>query len=117
MLEAGPHPGARGEVDDLVELNAAEQAVQRGAVGQIAVHELEGPGQGLEVAEVALLEARVVEGIQVIERPDRVAGMQQALANMRANKAGAAGNQEIHAAKLADEVKDCRVQRCGKTLP
>ena len=55
-------------------LTLPEQVVQRGAVGQVAVDELEGPGQGLEVAEVGLLEARVVEGIEVIEGPDGVAG-------------------------------------------
>ena len=100
LLEAGPHPRARGEVDDLVEAHAAEQLVQRGAVGQVAVDEFEGPGEGLEVAEVALLEARVVEGIEVVERPDRVAGMQQPLADVRADETGAAGDQEVHAATL-----------------
>ena len=103
FLEAGPHPRARGQVDDLVEAHAAEQLVQRGAVGQVAVHELEGLGQGLDVAEVALLEARVVEGIKVVERPDGVAGMQQPLADMRADKARAARDQEIHAGRLPNE--------------
>ncbi len=74
LLEAGPHPRARGEVNDLVEPNAAQQVVQRGAVGQVAVDELEGPGQGLEGAKVGLLEARVVETVEVIEGPDGVAG-------------------------------------------
>jgi hypothetical protein len=57
----------------------------------------------LKVAKVALLEARLVEGIEVIERPDSMAGMEQPLADMRANEASAAGDEEIHAGRLPDK--------------
>jgi hypothetical protein len=38
-----------------------------------------------------------------------VAGMQQPLTNVRADKAGATGDQEIHSARLAHRAKSCRV--------
>jgi len=73
------------------------------------VDELEGPVEGLEVAQVALLEARVVEGIEVIKRPDGMAGMEQALADMRANEAGAARDKEIHAHRLSDKANHVEI--------
>ena len=54
-------------------LTRRKDLVERGAVGQIALHEHKRLGQRLDVAEVALLELRVVEGIEVVKRPDGVA--------------------------------------------
>ena len=59
--EAGPHARAGREMDDLVKFHAAEQFVERGAVGQIAVDEFERFGQRLDVAEIAAFELRIVE--------------------------------------------------------
>ncbi len=107
--EAGPDAGAGGEVDDLVKLDAAEQFVHGGAVRDVAVKKLEGFGQGLEFGEIALLEFGVVEIVEVVQRPDGMAGVQQALANVRANEAGAAGHEEIHRERLAKWAARCRV--------
>ena len=41
----------------------------------------EGLGDGLDAAQVVLFNARVVEGIEVIEGPDGMAGMEQPLAH------------------------------------
>ena len=99
--EAGPHAGPRSEVDDLVELHAAEQFVERRAVAQVAMDEFEGFGQRLDVAEVPAFELRVVKRVEVIEGPDGVAVMQQPFADMRTDEAGAAGDQKIHGETLA----------------
>jgi hypothetical protein len=64
------------------------------------VDEFKRLGERLDVAEIAAFELRVVGSIEVVERPDRVAVMQQPLANVRTDEARAAGDQEIHARKL-----------------
>jgi hypothetical protein len=68
----------------------------------------EGPGEGLDIAQVALLNERVIEGIEVNEGPDGMPGMEQPLAAMRANEASAARNEEIHASRLTDKGAPCR---------
>ena len=73
FFQAWPHAGSGGKVNDLVEFDAAEQLVQHSAVGEVAVHELEGLGEGLNVPEIALLKLGVVEGVQVIQGPEGVA--------------------------------------------
>jgi len=95
-------------VNDLVEADAGEQVFKRGAIGKVAVHELEGSAERAKVVEVALFEARVVEIVEVIEGPDGMAGMEEALAEMRADEAGATGDQEIHAGTLAEVEQGCR---------
>ena len=135
FFEAGPHAGARGQVDDLVELHAAKQCVERGAVGQIAMDEFKrfgSPrgigraacrcgvlgrviprGERLDVAEVPAFELRVVEIIEVIERPDGVAVAQQPFANVRTDEARAAGDQKIHGQTLTIRGRGCRVLMKG----
>ena len=48
---------------------------------------------------------RVVKIVQVVERPDAVAVVQEPFANVRADEAGAAGDEEIHARKLNGQMK------------
>jgi len=48
------------------------------------------------VAEIPALELGIIKGIQVVESPNGVAGKQQLLADMRADKTCAAGDQEVH---------------------
>jgi hypothetical protein len=61
------------------------------------VDEFKRLGERLDVAEIAAFELRVVGNIEVVERPDRVAVVQQALANVRADETRAASDQKIHA--------------------
>ena len=98
--EARAHARAGGEVDDLVEFHTAEQFVERGAVGQIAVDEFKRFGERLDVAEVPAFELRVVKRVEVIERPDGVAVAQQPFADVGTNETRAAGDQKIHGRKL-----------------
>ncbi len=98
--QARTHARARGEVDDLVELDRGKNLGERGGIGEIAVDEFKRLGERLDVAEVAAFELRVVGSVEVVERPDRVAVVQEPFANMRADEAGAAGDQKIHARKL-----------------
>jgi hypothetical protein len=95
----------------LVEADVAQETVQRAAVGQVALNEFERAGQRLDFAEVAAFQAGVVESVEVVEGPDGVAGMEEALANMRANETGTASNQEIHGGRLSDQRGGCR--GCG----
>jgi hypothetical protein len=46
-----------------------------------------------------------------------MAGMEQALANMRADKAGATRDQEIHGGRLANQRKGCRASRDVPSFP
>ena len=87
-------------MDHLVEFDRGKDLVERGTVGEIAVDEFKRLGERLDVAEVAAFELRVVGGVEVVKRPDRVAVVQQALANVLADEAGAAGDQKIHGQKL-----------------
>ena len=58
-------------------------------------------GKRLDGAQIGALDLRVVKVVEVVERPDRVARVEQSLANMRADEARAAGDEKIHGAKLA----------------
>src|SRR6185369_517088 len=101
--KAGSDAGTRGEVDDLVELHAAEQVTKRAAVCDVALDELKRFREGLNVADVAAFELRVVEVVEVVEGPNVVAGMKQPLADVRANETSASGYEKIHRRKLANE--------------
>ncbi len=69
-------------------------------MGHVAADKAETPVQGLQGAEVPFLEGRVVKRIQVIQRPDGMAHLQQSLADMRADESRAARHQKIHGATL-----------------
>ena len=43
------------------------------------------------------MELRVVELVEIVERPDGVARLEQTLANVRSDETRAAGDQEVHA--------------------
>ena len=57
-------------------------------------------GERLDFAEIALLELRVVKIVQVIERPDSMAVVEKAFANVRADEARASGDEKIHGQTL-----------------
>ena len=63
-------------MNDLVEPHAAENLIEGGAVGEVAVDKMEWFGQGLNSAQVAAFELRVVEVIQVIKCPNGMAILQ-----------------------------------------
>ena len=100
-------------MDHLIELHAGEQFIQRSAVRQIAVDELKGFGQRLDVVEIAPLDGRVVEVVQLVERPDGMTCAEQTLAHMRTDEACAASDQKIH--EEDDEVRETKfkAQSCG----
>ena len=96
FLEAGSNAGAGGEVDHLVKPGARKELVQRVPVGQVAEHECERPGGGLELAECAPFEVGIVKVIEIIERPNGVSLLQQPRAHMRSDEAGSARDEDIH---------------------
>jgi hypothetical protein len=67
-------------VDHLVEPRAAEDRFQRGAIRHVPPHEFERLAQGPEFLKIPLLEPGIVEVVEIIKRPDGVAGKQQPLA-------------------------------------
>ncbi len=102
--QAWPHPGPRREVDDLVEPGAVKQFFQAGGVGDVALRECERLAGLPHLAKIAPLDGDVVKGIQVVQRPNGVARLQQPLANVRPDKARAARNQKIHRAKIISKI-------------
>ena len=81
--KAGTHAEPRSEVNDLVELDAAEQFSERRAVAQVAMDEFKRFGQRLEVVEVPAFKLGVIKWIKVIEGPNGVAFMEQPFTNVR----------------------------------
>ena len=96
LRQAGPDSGARGQMDDLVEMHPGQQFPQTGGVGHVAAAEGERLAQGLKIPEIALFDGDIVERVQVIQYANSMSGMEQPLAKMRADKPGAACDQEIH---------------------
>ena len=56
VVQARTHARARGEMDDLVELDGRKNLGERGGIGDVAVDEFKRFGERLDFAEVALLE-------------------------------------------------------------
>src|SRR5215472_3973637 len=78
------------------------------------MNELERFGGELDFPEVAALDLRVVKVVQIVESPDLVAVAEETFADVRANEAGAAGDQKIHGRKLAGQTRS--VERAGKRM-
>jgi hypothetical protein len=100
-------------MDHLIKLYAGEQFIQRSAIRQIAVDELEWFGERLDVVKIATLDRRVVEIVQFVERPDGMSRAEQTLAHMGTNETCAASDQKIH--ERDDEVREpkFKAQSCS----
>ena len=78
-----------GEVDDRVAARGCARHV--GRLSDVAVVELD-----------VVRQVRAVPGVrELVEHDDLVAAAQQALDEMRADEAGAAGDEDLHAAKAS----------------
>ena len=108
LQQAGPNPGACGQVNDLIEPDAGHQFVEAGAVSEVAANECERSGERLEIANVGQFDLRVVKVVQVVERPDRLAIPQQAFANMVADEPRAAGDQKVHGGIMGSNLQCSR---------
>ena len=115
--QAGAHAGAGGKVGDLIELHTAQQGIDGRPVGQISPHEAKAVFGGGERLHVALFDGEIVERIQIIECPDRVALAQQALAHVRADEARPARDQVIHERTLTLPIADCQLPIANCRLP
>jgi len=87
-------------VDYLVKFRGGEKFVHRANISEVAVNKGEWFAECRNVRKRATFDLRVVKVIQVIERPDVMAVVEQAFANVRANEARAAGDEKIHTATL-----------------
>ena len=88
-------------MDDLIKRHAAEHIIQLRPLGDIRMNEGEGLGSRLQFAQGILLDGRIVEIVQVIQRTNRVPVCEQAFTNMRTNEPHAASDQHIHGTSLA----------------
>jgi hypothetical protein len=68
-------------------------------------------GERLDFFQIAPLELRVIKRIEVVERPDVVAVVEEPFANVRADEARAAGDQKIHGRNANNLGAKCRVRR------
>ena len=84
--------GIGGEVEDRVEAVFGEQRVERGGVGRVTFHEGEG-GIALQRRQV-----RAPPEQQIVERDHPLAAGDQHFAQMASDEAGAAGDEDGHAA-------------------
>jgi hypothetical protein len=89
-------------MDHLVEAHSAQECVEGGASRDVAGHEGEWLLQLRHGLEVAPLDGRVVEVVQVIQSPDGVTEVQQSFTHVRPDESGAAGDQEIHAGRVME---------------
>ena len=110
LEQAGPDAGSSSEVNDLVEPRSAEQVLENGPIAQVPLHKRECPRQRLKIAEVGLLDLRVVKIVEIVEDPNGVAVAQQAVAHVIADESGAAGDQEIHGAIMEFQVSSSKFQ-------
>ena len=100
MLEAGPNPCPGSEMNDLIKRHAAQHFIELGALGDIRMYKGKRLGARLEFSQGVLFDGRIVKIVQVIQGTYRVAVIQQAFADMRADESHSAGNQNIHGVRL-----------------
>src|SRR6266498_4632507 len=93
-------------MDHLVKFDTAEQFIECGTIEQVALDKLERLGEFLDVAQVGAFDLRVVEGVEVIESPNGMAGIEQSLAEVRPNETCPASDQEIHRRTLTVQAAD-----------
>jgi hypothetical protein len=115
VLERVAHAGLGGQVHHpaggaggqglAVGRLAAEGGLQGGAILQAGLDQGEGSaaagGQLLQLGQSRALEGGVEVGIEVVEAEHGRAALQQALAEMKTDEAGGAGNQNRHSVARA----------------
>ena len=90
-------------MNDLIKTNRSKEFADCGGIANITLDKFKRLGQRLDFANVGALQLRIIEIIQLIERPDAVAVVEQPFANVRADKARAAGDEKIHGEKLTSQ--------------
>jgi hypothetical protein len=90
------HPGLGGQMHHAVEPVLLEQRLHARAVRHIQLHELKAR-LAREPRQAVMLELGVVVVVQIVQAHHLVAAGEQDLADMHADKAGRAGNQDFHA--------------------
>ena len=93
IKERVAHAGLSGEVHDMSETVRREQVRDRGAIGEIALHELEAGVDG-KLGEPRLFQRRVVVGVEIVDSDDGAAVGEQALGNMIADEPGDSGDED-----------------------
>src|SRR5699024_9091616 len=89
------YAGLGGQVDDALELFAAEQFGHAVAVGQVEVDVAE-VAVRRELGQAPVFEGRFVVAVEVVQTDDFVAFGQQSLGGVQADEAGGAGDQVFH---------------------
>ena len=98
LLDGGPDPGPGRDVDHRVD--AVGKASQQLGIPDVSPDESEsGVIQGHR--EVLLLDGRIVEVVEVVQAHHRMAGPQEALAQVGPDEPCRSGNQDLHERVLA----------------
>src|SRR5262249_48712229 len=96
LLQARANSGPRREMNDLVKMAVADEALDGGRLRQITGNEAELAAGGLDFMQIPFFKGRVIKGVKIVERGHGMALTQQSFANVGADKAGAASHQKVH---------------------
>ena len=88
-----PHAGLCGEMHHVRKPVRREQVGHRRAIRQIDLLEAEVRAVGGKIFEPRLLQPGIVVGVEIVEANHAVAIRQQTLADVHADKAGSAGDE------------------------
>ena len=105
VVDGGAHAGLGREVNDGVDRLAVEDAAQKGGVVDVLLVEVE-VRAAAEVGDALFFDGAVVVGVEVVDGGDDVALVQKAAAEVAADEAGAAGDEDMHGATVSDEHED-----------
>ncbi len=87
-------------MDHGVEAVAGKQRLHPRDVADVARHQAEAVVL-LSSGQVRALQSRIVKRIEVVEHGDAVTALEQALRDVRADEAGAAGDEDVHRGMIA----------------
>ena len=100
VLDRIAHPSLGRQVHHLLRLVRSEGRLHRASILQIGLDQLEGSARslccGLQLCQPRPLQGRVVVGVEVVEPQHRRAPLQQPLAQVVADEAGGAGDENGH---------------------
>ena len=100
IFEAIAHASLGGEMDHPIEFFARKRGLDCDAISQVGTDEAVlgalGATEFIELGKAGFFERRIVVIIDNVEPNDTVAALDQTPGNMIADKAGSAGDKDLH---------------------
>ena len=90
-------------MDDHVERRLSERVIEGFDVGNVLFHQRR-PARSEDPGDVASLDPRRIERIEIVDDEDGIPARDEALANVAANETRAAGNENVHRSDCPREV-------------